>query len=223
MGAWRLPTPHEVLGAIVLIAYAAEQGGLCPPGTKREMAAHLVMVIAGLLGISAAKGYQSPHVKEVLKDHDDQVKEALKEAAKSVLPFLLPFAALMALSGCYCSNALHAQEPRCILQQQSIDCTKGAAAGDIVKAIPIVTNAWNAITAGGSFDWAAVVGNLIGLGIADADCVVSAIVNDFFKGKLGASMVKEGDGEKMKASWTKYILKKRHKDKVNLPAGAVLK
>ncbi len=75
---WRWPTPHEVLGALVLVSWAATQiPGLAIPGSHLEAIAHLVMLIGAITGISSAAKFMPVHVQEVLAAHDEQVKAAL--------------------------------------------------------------------------------------------------------------------------------------------------
>ena len=81
MSQWKIPSPHDVLFGLVVVATAVTGMRIFPDGSRLQTAAQLVMGIAGLIGIRVAAGYLPPHVKEVLAEHDEQVKTAMTAQA----------------------------------------------------------------------------------------------------------------------------------------------
>ena len=83
---WRWPSPFEVFGGLMVVAFAALQvPGLLPHGGRLEAICTFIMTAAGLSGIASAKKFLPDHVKEILEEHDEQVNDAL-EAAKTQPP-----------------------------------------------------------------------------------------------------------------------------------------
>lgn len=80
---WRFPTPHEVLGAIVVIAYAVLESSIFPVDGKVAKVCNLVMMIAAISGIRSASKFFPDRVKAVLQAHDEDVKAALSTTEKS--------------------------------------------------------------------------------------------------------------------------------------------
>lgn len=50
----RLPTPHEVMGAIVVAATGAEMMDYFPPGSQLAKLCSLVVLVAAMTGIASA-------------------------------------------------------------------------------------------------------------------------------------------------------------------------
>ena len=51
---WRFPTPHEVLGAVVVAATGAEMMDYFPPGSQFAKLCSLVVLVAAMTGIASA-------------------------------------------------------------------------------------------------------------------------------------------------------------------------
>jgi len=82
---WRIPAPHEVLGAGMIIAYSAEKVDLFAAGSFWAKLCSFLIVACALGGIGAARNYISPRLQQILAQRDqllDEKTENKKEEPK---------------------------------------------------------------------------------------------------------------------------------------------
>src|SRR5882724_10366222 len=77
MDNWKLPTPHQVLATLMVMAGGIVTVGLFPDGSIWNKLAALATIVLGGAGVSAAAAYQPAHVKTILAAHDFEVRTAL--------------------------------------------------------------------------------------------------------------------------------------------------
>lgn len=64
---WRIPTPHELLGLVVVLATAAEMMDFFPATSPGSKLCALVVLVASLSGIASAKNRLPDRVKRKLE------------------------------------------------------------------------------------------------------------------------------------------------------------
>lgn len=103
-------------------------------------------------------------------------KFASKPASRSKKLNLLPLliASSLLASSCACWGE-KAQDPKCIVLKQVIDCTVGAGRDVIAHALPLIM----AMISGGSMDFNALLDSLKRAGIDDASCILAAVETNF--------------------------------------------
>lgn len=115
---------------------------------------------------------------------DTPMPVVLNDIAKPISPpppvrpgMLLPFFILLSLSlsGCYCWQAAHEQEPKCVAAHQVVNCTEDALAAVLPYVIPIVSD----LITGSNPDWNSVEQRLEAAGFANGGCILTALENDF--------------------------------------------
>ena len=70
MTGWRVPTPHEVLAGMFVVATAAREAETVAPGSALGRILSLFIAICGVAGIAAASRHLSPRVRGILEEHD---------------------------------------------------------------------------------------------------------------------------------------------------------
>lgn len=88
---------------------------------------------------------------------------------------------LLTLAGCgVCGQAAHRNDPQCVILHDVVDCTTDAVTSTIPQFIPIVMQLIAQATgADGSIDWPKVEASLLGLGVRDGLCILTAIGEQF--------------------------------------------
>jgi hypothetical protein len=77
---WRIPTPHEVLGVLLITATAIRESGMFPETSPIVRICAIFAMSCALAGISAARLYHSPRVRAILDQHDPyQPKDEVKK------------------------------------------------------------------------------------------------------------------------------------------------
>ena len=71
-GRWRVPTPHEVFTFLFIIVESARESGVFAPtsGVGRVLA--VLATSFAVVGVSAARSYVSPRIRQILESHDRQ-------------------------------------------------------------------------------------------------------------------------------------------------------
>lgn len=110
---------------------------------------------------------------------DRLVSGALKATAAVALIGWL--CAIALTSGCYCWNAVHAQEPMCVIAHQTVDCTADSAKDAVQSLGPLA--AWLLGGANGAPNWDGMLHSLELAGFKNVMCILAQIQNDFFKSK----------------------------------------
>jgi hypothetical protein len=64
---WKFPTPHEVLGVVVVLLAAAEQADFFAAGTVGAKLVGLAMLVASMTGIASARNHLPGRVKAKLE------------------------------------------------------------------------------------------------------------------------------------------------------------
>ncbi len=67
---WRLPTPHEAAGVLVVVATALEMIDYFPPGTSGAKLVTLAVLVFSMTGIASAQKYMPPRIKAILAERD---------------------------------------------------------------------------------------------------------------------------------------------------------
>lgn len=81
---WAIPTPHQVLGAMMTVAIAAPILGLATGGWAK--ACELIALVLGGAGIQTAKNYLSPQVMMKLQAVDARAMTAGADTVVNVAP-----------------------------------------------------------------------------------------------------------------------------------------
>lgn len=63
MSEWRVPSPHEVLTVLVVVAAGMEQGEFFPPGSLGARLVSLAMLVFAMTGIASARNYLPGRVR----------------------------------------------------------------------------------------------------------------------------------------------------------------
>ena len=90
---------------------------------------------------------------------------------------LIGIATLLCLtvSGCYCFQAAHKSEAKCVVVNNIVDCTKSAVTGLAPSLLPMVSSFF----AQNGMDWDALAAALEGLGLKDLGCLLAYFENQF--------------------------------------------
>lgn len=159
---------HSVGGAFILagmtavlsaVAQAVQNGGL-----------HMQVIVPAVTGA----------ILSLLATSNPSLPTGVKAKDVGGTAAALLFAGL-ALSGCYCGQAAHAQEPKCVILHQEIDCVETAVKENAPALLPALLE----LVAGQGFDVAALETFLKGAGFKDGTCTLAALEEDF--GKPGAA------------------------------------
>ncbi len=67
---WRMFTPHEFAGALVVLATALEMIEYFPPGSQGAKLVSLAILVAAMTGIASAQKYMPPRIKAILAERD---------------------------------------------------------------------------------------------------------------------------------------------------------
>jgi hypothetical protein len=159
-GAFLLAGLTAVLGAIT---QAVQLGGL-----------HAQVIVPAITGA----------VLSLLASSNPSLPSGMsaKDAGRALTgPALALVFAALTLSGCYCGQAAHAQEPKCVILHQEIDCTIEAVKENAPALLPALLE----LVAGQGFDVAALETFLKGAGFKEGTCTLAALEEDF--GKPGAA------------------------------------
>ena len=86
------------------------------------------------------------------------------------------------LPGCYCWEAAHVREPKCVVAHQVVDCTVNS----ITSLAPSLIGVFTGLIRNGQMNWDQVAQSAEGMAFKDAGCFLGALENDFLK-KASAS------------------------------------
>jgi hypothetical protein len=87
-----------------------------------------------------------------------------------------------ALGGCYCWQAAHQSEAKCIVAHQAVDCTTQNVNVLEPAALALITD----LIGGTSIDWNAIAQRLEAFGFTDAGCLLAQLQNDFLQSGAAA-------------------------------------
>jgi hypothetical protein len=86
MNGWRIPSPHEALAALVVIAAGLEQGEFFAPGSHAAKVVSLIMLVAAMTGIASARNYLPGRVRTKLEAFEALEGKLTPAPAEEVKP-----------------------------------------------------------------------------------------------------------------------------------------